>query len=101
METKYPLYYTLNGNIPKTKPTKVQIKNLARDLAALDEDAKVAVVMLIAEHSKISNESVYEGEDIEIPYSGLQKEDGTEFDLNNFPNSLIWILIKFVGLRKK
>lgn len=99
METGYALYYTLNKNLGKIKMTKAQGLDLQKKLDELaDESARKAVVMLIAEHSKVVDQTNFDTADIVIPYKGIQDEDGTRFDLKDFPQDLKWILWKFSNL---
>lgn len=98
MDRNYSLYYTLNRNIPKTRPTKAQENELKKKLGNLESESKKAVLRLIAEHSKVAEQQDFDGDDIEIPYSGVQNGNDVVFDLANFPNELKWILLKFVNL---
>lgn len=98
MEAKYSLYYTLNQNVPGKKMTKAQDIELKKKLDSLDESAKKAVIMLMAEHSKVEDQCIYDGDNVVIPYNGIQDGDDVICDLKDFPNSLKWILWKFVNL---
>lgn len=98
MNGRYPLYHTLNHNIPKTKLTKNQETDLAKKLCLVNEDAKKAVVMLITEHSRVEGQYVYDPKNVVIPYSGTQEGNDVIFDLGKFPNELKWVLWKFVNL---
>lgn len=98
MEKKYPLYYTLNTNIPKTKMTKAQDFELKKKLDVANGDSKKAVIMLIAEHSRVTENSTFDDVDIVLPYSGVQDDDDVIFDLKDIPHPLKWILWKFVNL---
>ena len=98
MEKEYSLYHTLNKNISKAKFPKTQEKELRGKLSSLQHNSKKAVVMLIAEHSRVTEQRIFDGETVELPYNGLQDEDDTVFDLKDFPNELKWILWKFVNV---
>jgi len=100
MESSYPLYHTLNINIPKTKFTKAQEQDLKEKLSKLEKNTRKAVIMLIAEHSRLT-EGPFDTADLIIPYEGVQDGDDTTFDLKNFPNELKWILWKFTNLGSK
>ena len=88
MEKKYPLYYTLNQNISKSKMTKVQEVELKKKLDSTDGDAKKAVIMLIAEHSRVTEQHVFDGKEIVLPYGGIQDDNDAIFDLKDFPIEL-------------
>ena len=98
MEGTYPLYHTLNQNIPKTKLTKAQETKLIDRLGSLEGDAKKAVIMLATEHAKVVDQYVYDPDSIVVPYRGVQDGDDVIFDLKDFPVELKWILWKFIHL---
>ena len=98
MEQKYPLYYTLNKNIAKTKMTKAQEQKLLQKLRSVDGDAKKATIMLIAEYSRVVDGQAFDSPDASLPYEGVQDGNDASFDLKNFPLELKWILWKFVHL---
>lgn len=98
MEKKYPLYYTLNTNISKAKMTKAQDLELKKKLDAASGDFRKAIIMLIAEHSRVASDHIFDETDITLPYEGVQDGDDVVFDLKNIPQSLKWILWKFVNL---
>ena len=81
--------------------TKAQESSLSKKIDGVEEDSRRAIVMLIAEHSKITEQRNFDGEDVELPYNGIQDGNDTVFDLKNFPNDLKWILWKFVNLGSK
>lgn len=92
---RYPLYYTLNTNLPTTNLSKGQKSQLLEKLANLDEESKKAVLMLIAEHSLVVDDHQYGACDTEIPYGGIQEKGDVKFELDKLPLELRWILFKF------
>lgn len=77
---------------------KTQISQLKTKLDDLDSYSCKAVLMLIAEHSRVEDDQDYDKVKITLPYQGEQIGKDVEFDLSNFPNKLKWILWKFVNL---
>lgn len=107
----YPLYYTLNKKLKKTDMTIAERKELATGLSALkDEDSKIAVIMLVAEHYKIENQNdskcFFQTQGTEkggktspsvvLPYNMRQDGSNLIFDVEDFPPPLRWILHKFL-----
>jgi len=92
MEYNYGLYQTLNVNIPRRKLTKQQKDELWDKLKNIEEEETNEVVfMLIYEHNRVSDK----GKDESLPYKGKKRTKGVEFNLENFPRRLQWILFKF------
>lgn len=98
MERNYPLYHTLTKVIPSTTMKKTQLSQLKTKLEELDDYSCKAVLMLIAEHSRVEDGQSFDTANITIPYKGNQVGKDVKFDLEYFPNKLKWVLWKFVNL---
>jgi hypothetical protein len=98
MDRSYSLYYTLNRDIPKKGMTKTQENKLKEKLDATDANSQRAIIMLMAEHSKVVDQVSFDVQDITLPYGSVQQDKDFVFDLENIPRELKWILWKFVNL---
>lgn len=95
----YSLYRTFNDNIPEKDLNAKDTKELIKVAENLNTDQKVAFVRLILEHSRLTN-----GEDQklnDLPYSGIDSDEGVVFDLSRLPQELKWILWRFVNVCKE
>lgn len=94
----YPLYHTLDKNLKKSDLSAVQKKALLEKLSNATNDEKSALIMLIAEHSKVADEVPIDPENFNLPYGVQQIGKDVHIDLENLPIPLRWILWKFMNL---
>jgi len=92
---KYGLYHTLN-TIPKKKDlTVTQKKKLVAKIGEMDEQRRVAVMMLIFEHATASEVQMMKGNKVRLPYGMKQSSSDVVIDLEEVPVELRIILWKF------
>jgi|SRR5579862_3365585 len=91
----YSLYQTLDKNIPITDLTIKEKNQLKSDVSTFQEPQKIAFIRLIIEYSRINDNNVNIKK---IPYSTEIATDNFEFDVDNFPIKLRWILLKFCNV---
>jgi hypothetical protein len=91
---EYSLYQTFDANIPSTNLLVKDKKYLVEACSKLNRDQKIAFSRLILEHARLENIEVLDG----LPYGGNSTDTKTEFNLENLPNHLKWILLKFVKI---
>lgn len=96
----YPLYHTLNKKLKKRDLSAEERKELIGGLSRLKEDEKNPVIMLIVEHSKIADGTVFDSANIVLPYGVEQKGKNVVISLDKLPIPLKWILWKFVNRGK-
>lgn len=94
----YPLYHTLNKNVKNTAMTKTENGKLLKKLAVLDEESKKAIVLLITEHARVTEDFIVNVEKPKLPYGMKQNKENVEINMEKLPNSLKWILWKFAKL---
>lgn len=91
MTSLFPLYSTINKNIPSKDLTIKQSKLLKTRIDAMDPTECEYVYMLICSY-KLENETY---SSYTIPYSGKFVGNDVVFDLASFPPKLKQILFKF------
>jgi hypothetical protein len=101
---KYALYYTLNTSLKSNDLTISEKKLLKKNIDTLGNDAKEAILMLICEYAKDKDNYKFDLESIVLPYK-IKHEDanGTkvEIEIENLPNQLKHLLMKFIKLSQK
>lgn len=96
MSKTYGLYQTFSQNTPEDDLSEKEKKELKDFLLNLELDQKKAVFFLIIEHAIINDNFSYDPKkQLELPYDLLQNEKNLEFNLENLPINLKWILWKF------
>jgi hypothetical protein len=90
----YSLYQTFNCNLQTTDLPFDQKEKLKEYVDLLYDDQKTAFVRLIIEHARLSGDNILPDSP---PYKGeLSESDGSiNFNIENFPINLKWILWKF------
>lgn len=101
--SSYPLYHTLNKNIPAKDLSVTQKQNLKDKIGSCtDSDVKKAIVMLIAEHATVKQDLdvklLAQKKGGALPYKMTQTKDDVSFDIENLPIELRWILLKFLNV---
>jgi hypothetical protein len=102
-DTTYPLYHTLNKNLKKGDLTAKQKKKLIDDLSSIENDQRLkkAIIMLIAEHARVTENQKFDSDISEktLPFDIKQRTKDVHCDLDKFPVELKWILWKFMNLK--
>jgi hypothetical protein len=97
MSLQFPLYTTLNNNLPKKDLTIPQKADFIKKISIMDPDSHELVYALIKcyflEHTKADN--------LTVPYNAQISKDKINFDLLEFPAELRQLLYKFVILYGK
>lgn len=89
----FPLYETLNRDLPQKNISEIQEKNMIKYINSLPEEDQEIVFALIKTHEE-KNESTSE----EMPFNGEHTKDGVHFLVENFPQDLKKILYKFIRM---
>lgn len=101
MTSTYGLYQTFSNHEQKddlSLDEKIYMKEIIHSMTL---EQKKAVLFLIIEHAKIEDEYVYNSENFSLPYGLSQPRiNSLEFELDNLPIKLKWILFKFSKLLK-
>jgi|694.fasta_scaffold73514_2 hypothetical protein len=95
MSQTYGLYQTFSSDTPEKDLSEEEKKELDLTFKILNTEQKKAVFFLIIEHAKITEDYIYDPKNIIFPYNMIQNENSIEFDLENLPIKLKWILLKF------
>lgn len=90
----YPLYYTLNNNLPRKDLSQKAKDDLTNAIASLDDAKTEAVFLLICEHHYKKKGTI---DKTKLPYFTIQKKQGVSVEMDKLPVELKWILYKFVG----
>jgi len=97
----YPLYYTLNVHLRTTDLKKSEKEEILQIISTMDSSSKNAVILLIVEHLRITDDSFHPSKSYGIPYEGKKLDENLyEFDLAKLPIKLRRILYKFVQIYK-
>jgi hypothetical protein len=97
MSSNFPLYTTLNNNLPTKDLTILQKNDFIRKIPSLDFKAHELIYALIKCYF-LENDN---GEAFSIPYKGKLAKDRIEFNLLDFPPGLKQLLYRFVILHQK
>jgi hypothetical protein len=97
----YGLYQTLCSSEESPNMSFKKVKDLSQRLSNLSYDQIEAVCMLICEHARQNNDFVYDPENINLPYSIVAENNKIEFDVQNLPVELQYILWKFTCIIKE
>jgi len=91
----YLLYQTLQCNIPKRKLTDEENEHIQRGVTDLTVEQKIAFFRLILEYARLEEENDYRSIE-SLPYGGLEIGGEAIFDIDLLPQSLMWILFRFI-----
>lgn len=101
----FGLYQTLSAGVPETSFNKTSSEKLyarINEIIQNDNENQIeSVFMLICEHARLNNEFVYSPETNtdRLPYLiQVDEKSNVIFDLNNLPDQLKHILLKYVTL---
>jgi len=94
----YPLYYTLNKNLKKTEMKPSEKKKLKEKIENLDDDSKKAIILLLVEHARATEDFTVNIEKIRLPFGLKQKGKDVEINFEKLPNDLKHILFKFLKI---
>lgn len=95
--SNFPLYTTLNNNVPNKDLTITQKNELIRRVKKLNHETHELVYALIKCYF-LDNE---DDDSFVIPYKGVLAKDRIDFDLLKLPVKLRQILYKFVTIHNK
>jgi len=96
MSKTYGLYQTFSLNTPEEDLSEKEKRELKDFLLNADSDQKKAVFFLIIEHAILNDNFSYDPKNqLILPYDLIQNEKNLEFNLENLPINLKWILWKF------
>lgn len=93
--SKYGLYHTLNKDTKKKDLTTAQKKKLIAKIGEMDEQRRIAVMMLIFEHATRDNIKMTQGNKVKLPYGMKQSASDVVIDIEEMPVELRIILWKF------
>jgi hypothetical protein len=93
--SKYLLYYTLNRGVKSTDLNPKQKEALLQYLKDISNDQKKAIILLIAEHSRVVDGHEFDTKNMVLPYNIYEDVFGVHIDINLLPNELKWVLHKF------
>lgn len=93
----YGLYQTLNQNqeMYNKDLTRECKKDLIKFINSSKPEFCSEILLLICEHARLSNEFVFNPNNIIIPYNGQQENSGVIFEIKRLPIPLRHILFKF------
>lgn len=92
----FQLYYTLNKNIQSADLKKSEKEEIISYIPKLDESHRNAIFLLMYEHYR--NETQEMNDIYKIPYSGIEKPTGIEFNIGKMPIPLRRIIFKFIKI---
>lgn len=96
MSHSYGLYQTFSSDTPIEDLSISDKREIKENFETLDTEQKKAVFFLIIEHAKLTDNYIYDPNNIQYPYDIFQNSDeNIEFDLEKLPIKLKWILWKF------
>src|SRR5687767_7137576 len=99
--TSYSLYHTLNQNLPEAPLSQIRLKRLFTNIENASIKVKETIVLLIAEHARITENYRIDLEDPQLPYGMKQTRKKVTFDLQTLPSDLQWILHRNLEHLKK
>lgn len=98
---KFSLYYTLNRDVPEKDLNKKQYTEFIEKISQMTVNQHKSILLLLFEHALVCGDINYDSEELSIPYNCESTNNGIQFNLDNFPISLKWIVFKFLGIVKK
>jgi hypothetical protein len=94
--SQFPLYSSLNKNIPDKDLTLIQKKDLIEKIRINTEVHDLIYALIKTFY--IDN---FNGDHFALPYKGKLNEDKIDFDLDELPKKLKQLLFKFINLHAK
>lgn len=94
----FPLYTSLNINIPDKDLNVIQKNEFIKKMQKMDIETHELIYALIKCFFMENNNNI---DSFGLPYEGQLQKDKIEFDLLNLPFKLRQLLYKFINIHKK
>lgn len=94
----YSLYQTLKDNIPSKNITLKDKKYIINNVNTLNIDQKTAFTRLVIEHFRLQDDGIDSDTNNNSIFSEQKSSENIEFNINDIPKDLLWILLKFIKI---